>query len=104
MGTLLDEIHRRALEGGMDAIDEMIKALYIAENVVMKDGIVLGKQIGAVIDGERVQPPDGYPFGFMVVNETHAYHSSWDTAEAAKEKAARLNIGDELHHYTVCVV
>lgn len=104
MGTLLDEIHRRALEGGMDALDEMIEALYIAENVVMKDGIVLGKQIGAVIDGERVQPPAGYPFGFMVVNESHSYNSSWNTLKAAEEKADRLNKADKKHNYTVCIV
>ena len=78
--------------------------LYVANNVVIKDGIVLGKQIGAVIDGESVQPPDGYPFGFMVVDETRSYKSSWDTRKAAEEKADRLNKADKKHHYTVCVV
>lgn len=78
-------------------------ALYIANNVVIKDGIVLGKQIGAVIDGERVQPPVGYPFGFMVVDETRSFNSSWDTLPAAEEKADRLNKADTKHHYTVCV-
>lgn len=78
-------------------------ALYVANNVVIKDGIVLGKQIGAVIDGERVQPPVGYPFGFMVVDETRAFNSSWDTLKAAEEKADRLNKADTKHQYTVCV-
>ncbi|GEM_PF-3635763 len=84
----------------MDASDE----LYVANNVVIKDGIVLGKQIGAVIDGERVQPPDGYPFGFMVVDEFRSHNSSWDTLKAANERAERLNKADKKHIYTVCVV
>lgn len=84
----------------MDARDE----LYVANNVVKKDGIVVGKQIGAVIDGERVQPPDGYPFGFMVVDENRSCNSSWDTLKAANEKADRLNKADKKHIYTVSVV
>ena len=84
----------------MDARDE----LYVANNVVIKDGIVLGKQIGAVIDGERVQPPVGYPFGFMVVDEFRSHNSSWDTLKAANERAERLNKADKKHIYTVCVV
>jgi outer membrane receptor for ferrienterochelin and colicin len=51
-----------------------------------------------LVDGKRIQPPSGYPLGFMVRRGDSwcaEYDSSWTTIEAAKERASRLNAVDE---------
>lgn len=65
---------------------------------IVKDGVVLGYTLGALVDGERIQPPPGYPLGFMVRRGDSwcaDYDSSWNTLDAAKERASRLNEVDE---------
>lgn len=65
---------------------------------IVKDGVVLGYTLGALVDGKRIQPPSGYPLGFMVRRGDSwcaDYDSSWNTLDAAKERASRLNDVDE---------
>lgn len=71
---------------------------FLVNDFIIKDGVVLGYAIGALVDGKRIQPPSGYPYGFMVRRGDSwcaDYDSSWNTLDAAKERASRLNDVDE---------
>jgi len=77
---------------------ERITIECVCPESIVKDGVVLGYVIGALVDGNRIQPPSGYPLGFMVRRGDSwcaTYDSSWNTLEAAKERANRLNDVDE---------
>jgi len=74
------------------------ECVYPVNESIVKDGVVLGYALGALVDGKRIQPPSGYPLGFMVRRGDSwcaEYDSSWTTIEAAKERASRLNAVDE---------
>lgn len=80
--------------------------IYLACNSVVKDGAVLGYQLGATINGNTIQPPEGYPNGFMVRKGTSwsvILDSSWNTKEAAEERANRLNNIDNTNEWCVMV-
>ncbi len=67
--------------------------IYLANNTIVKDGIVLGYQVGATIDGNIIEAPkETAPSGFMVRRSQFGdFDSAWNTKEAAEEKARRLN-------------
>lgn len=80
---------------------------YLARNSVVKDGVVLGYQLGATIDGKVIQSPKGYPNGFMVRKGTSwcaDFDSSWNTQAAAEERANRLNRIDKTNEWCVMVI
>lgn len=84
-----------------------LDAIYLACNSVVKDGVVLGYQVGATIDGNGIQPPDGYPHGFMVRKGSSwsaNFDSSWNTQAAAEERASRLNKIDNTNEWCVRVI
>ena len=85
----------------------MESSIYLACNSVVKDGVVLGYQLGATIDGNTIQPPEGYPHGFMVRKGTSwcaSLDSSWNTQAAAEERASRLNKIDNTNEWCVMVI
>lgn len=71
----------------------MTDPIYLANNSIVKDGIVLGYQVGATIDGNIIEAPkETSPSGYMVRKSLYGdFDSAWNTKEAADEKAARLN-------------
>lgn len=85
----------------------MESSIYLACNSVVKDGVVLGYQVGATIDGNIIQPPDGYPHGFMVRKGSSwsaSLDSSWNTQAAAEVRASRLNKIDNTNEWCVMVI
>lgn len=85
----------------------MESEIYLGCNSVVKDGVVLGYQVGATIDGNIIQPPDGYPNGFMVRKGSSwsaRFDSSWNTKVAAEERANRLNKIDNTNEWCVMVI
>lgn len=83
-----------------------IYSIYLANNSIVKNGIVLGYQVGATIDGNMIQPPKDYPNGFMVrkgLSWSADFDSAWNTKEAADERAVRLNKIDSSDEWCVRV-
>ena len=84
----------------------MESSIYLACNSVVKNGVVLGYQVGATIDGNTIQPPEGYPNGYMVRKGSSwsaSFDSSWNTQAAAEERANRLNRIDNTNEWCVMV-
>ena len=103
---LCEQVYNRLNKKGVIPMS-MESSIYLACNSVVKDGVVLGYQLGATIDGKMIQPPEGYPNGFMVRKGTSwcaSLDSSWNTQAAAEERASRLNKIDNTNEWCVMVI